>query len=270
MEEMDMNKATVDVLTVNAKEIYNDALKPATKESGQALQAVVGLFNNVVLYPIKKANITFKYKLEQFEQDLKKKTEKIPSEKLIEPPLTVSGPTLEALKYTFDTKELREMYLNLLTASMNIDTVKLTHPAYIELIKAMTPLDAIAFQKASKLGQIPCSRVTIGFDNKVYINALPKIFAPDLLDKEDPFLLSASIENLCRLGLLTHINLGIVGYDYAPFKNHAFIKQQFETVKPINTEVDLKIKTTEEVLMVSDFGKNFADACLSDTEWGTK
>lgn len=50
-EIMDLAKtAIVEV----AKDIYEDGLKSTTKESGEALQAVVGLFNNVILYPIKK------------------------------------------------------------------------------------------------------------------------------------------------------------------------------------------------------------------------
>ena len=48
-----------------------------TKQTDGVLSTVVGFFNNVVLYPIKKANLTFKYKLEAFEHDLKKKIEKI-------------------------------------------------------------------------------------------------------------------------------------------------------------------------------------------------
>ncbi|MCY6370662.1 DUF4393 domain-containing protein [Clostridium ganghwense] len=266
MEQNQVAEIATEVLKERSKDIYDDGLKSATREGGEALQTIVGLFNNVVLYPVKKANITFKYKLEQFEQDLKRKTEKTPSHKLIEPPLAIAGPTLEALKYTFDTKELREMYINLLSTSMNVDTVILTHPAYVDIIKAMSPLDAIVFQRASKMGQIPCSRVTIGFDEKVYINAMPKIFIPDLLDTENPFLLSSSVENLCRLGLLTHSDNTIIGYDYDLFRNHDFVRLQFEKCKAINTEVELKININGDVLFVNDFGKNFAKACLSDNE----
>jgi len=72
MEENQMKEiattAVVEALKERSKDIYDDGLKPATKEGGEALQAVVGLFNNVVLYPVKKANIHFKYKLEQFEK----------------------------------------------------------------------------------------------------------------------------------------------------------------------------------------------------------
>ena len=38
------------------------------KETDGALSTLVGFFNNVVLHPIKKANLTYKYKLENFEK----------------------------------------------------------------------------------------------------------------------------------------------------------------------------------------------------------
>ncbi|OBR91580.1 hypothetical protein CLRAG_29440 [Clostridium ragsdalei P11] len=263
MSENPIKDAAIEVLKERSKEIYDDGLKPVTKEGGEILQTIVGLFNNVVLYPVKKANLTFRYKLEQFEKDLKLKTDNIPDDKLIEPPLNIAGPTIEALKYTFDTKEIREMYINLLSSSMNADTVRLAHPSYVEIIKSMTPLDAIVFKNAAKDSKnIPCARVTIGFDDKSYTYAMPTIFAPDLIGEEDPFLVSSSIENLCRLGILTHLETSIVGYDYDLFKQHPFVMKQFEKFKNVNPRLKLKIDIVKQVIFASDFGKNFAKACL--------
>lgn len=269
MGEQDMNKAfskaVIEVAKDRAKDLYEDGLKPATKEGGEILQAVVGLFNNVVLYPIKKANITFKYKLEKFEMDLQEKTSKIPEDKLIEPPLMISGPTLEALRYTYDTKELRDMYLKLLSSSMNLDTVMLAHPAYVDIIKSMTPLDAIIFTRLRDLRQVPCAGITICFSNKVYSKAMPKIYAPDVIrDNDDPFLVSSSLDNLCRMGLLNHrYQVTIEGFNYDDYRNHEFVKKQFELMQKIDKgEHTLEIKIEQEVLVVSDFGFNFASACL--------
>ena len=41
------------------------------KQTDEVVSTVVGFFNNVVLYPVKKATLTFRYKLESFEDDLK-------------------------------------------------------------------------------------------------------------------------------------------------------------------------------------------------------
>ncbi len=123
MDEKDVMAAGTQIITEVAKEraaaVYDDAFKLAAQETGGAMQAIVGLFNHVVLYPVKMANLTFRYKLEQFEEDLKAKVDRIPPGQVIYPELAIAGPTLEALKYTFDTEELREMYLKLLASSMN-------------------------------------------------------------------------------------------------------------------------------------------------------
>ncbi len=251
-----------EVAKERSKDIYDDGLKPATREAGEAFQAIVGLFNNVVLYPVKKANITFKYKLERFEQDLKIELDKIPDEKLIEPPLTIAGPTLEALKYTFDTKELREMYINLLATSMNVDTVRFSHPAYVDIIKQMSKLDAIVFQVIAKIVQIPCANIRFTFGTKMYSDAMPEIFIPHLLDTEDPFLISLIVQNLCRSGVITYSDSIITGYDYDSFKDHEFVKSRFERYKGINSKEETKIAISKQTVFLSDLGKNFAKACL--------
>ena len=90
----------------------HDNLPVTMEETDEAISTVVGFFNNVVLYPVKRANLTFKYKLEAFENDLREKTDCIPDENLQIPPTMLAGPILEALRYTYDEKELREMYEN--------------------------------------------------------------------------------------------------------------------------------------------------------------
>lgn len=106
------------------------------------LSTVVGFFNNVVLYPVKKANLTFRYKLEAFEKYLREKTKHIPNENLQVPPVMIAGPTLEALRYTYDEAELREMYENLLASAMDTTKVSKVHPSFVDTIKQMSPLKA--------------------------------------------------------------------------------------------------------------------------------
>ncbi|MCQ2026827.1 DUF4393 domain-containing protein [Clostridium butyricum] len=258
-----IKEAAIEVFKEQADKIYTDGFKPATQEAGEALQTIVGLFNNVILYPLKKLNYTFKYKYNQFEQDLVEKTKNIPKQNIIEPPLNVVGPTIEALKYTIDTEELREMYLNLLVSSINIDTVEYSHPGYVDIIKQMSSLDAKIFKIIVDGFQIPCSRVDFCFSNQMYTKAMPKIFAPKLIiENYDPFLISSSVENLCRLGLVTHYDNGLLDYDYNKFKEHDFVKNRFELFKTLRGEMELEIKVTEEALRINDFGANFAKVCL--------
>ena len=62
-----------DIITPVSNAIHQN-IPETEKQADGALSTVVGFFNNVVLYPVKKANLTFRYKLEAFEDDLKEKT----------------------------------------------------------------------------------------------------------------------------------------------------------------------------------------------------
>ena len=103
------------------------------------------------MYPVKKANLTFRYKLESFEDDLKEKTKNIPPENLQIPPAMIAAPILEALRYTYDETELREMYENLLASAMDTRIVNQAVPSFVDAIKQMSPLDAVALQKFTEL-----------------------------------------------------------------------------------------------------------------------
>lgn len=155
------------------------------------------------------------------------------------------------------------MYLNLLSKAMNRDTVMLTHPAYVDIIKSMSPLDAIVFNKASQLKQVASARIRIEFGDRFYTDIMPETYAPDLISEHDPFSVSISLNNLCRLGLLfNRLDSSINGYSYDNLKETAFVKHQFELCQQIDISRTLEIKMEESVLVVTDFGKNFAKVCL--------
>lgn len=123
-------KDTVSAATEVAK-TAKEVLPQTTEQTDGALATLVGWFNNVVLYPVKKANITYRYKLECFEDDLYARTAQIPQQCLHNSNLMIAGPTLEALKYTYDEEKLREMYVNLLASSMDSRKDTIVHPSYV-------------------------------------------------------------------------------------------------------------------------------------------
>ena len=262
MNENQALEVLKEVAVQNSKEVYADGLKPAVQEGGGALAAIVGLFNNVVLYPVKKANLTFKYKLEMFEQDLKVKTDRIPLDRLIEPPLMIAGPTLEALKYTYDEKELREMYVNLLASSMNSDTVNKTHPAYVDTIKQMSPLDAVVFKEINKYIQIRCvlPNFSIVNTNKA-IYPVPKYITFELEGLGNYEDLSVSLLNIQRLGLIDILDATIVGMDYEQYNNHPYISGMLSHHNRVAENVRFSFE--KQTIRVNDFGRCFALVCIA-------
>ena len=250
---------TKEVAKVVAKDVYNDGVKGTVVQTGEIIESVVGLFNNVVFYPVKKANALFKYKLEDFKNELEQKLSSIPEEKLVEPDLMIAGPALEALKYTYDKDELRNMYLNLLTSSMNKDIKDKAHPSYVEIIRQLTPLDAKVFKRLQAI-------LKINNSNRAYSSAYPNYIVMELLDLGDEFQLSTSISNLIRLGLIHHEDNSINGFDYNCFKtvniivNNKIVLDNMNRAEGngITTSIDIQ----GQVIMQNDFGRSFADTCL--------
>lgn len=264
-ETLEITKVVAKVV---AKDVYNDGIKGTVVQTGEIIESVVGLFNNVVFYPVKKANALFKYKLEDFKNELEQKLSSIPEEKLVEPDLMIAGPALESLKYTYDKDELRNMYLNLLTSSMNKDIKDKAHPSYVEIIRQLTPLDAKVFKRLQDLGQVACVHAILKIDNsnKVYSRAYPNYIVMELLDLGDEFQLSTSISNLIRLGLIHHEDNRINGFDYNCFKtvniivNNKIVLDNMNCAEGngITTSIDIQ----GQVIMQNDFGRSFADTCL--------
>lgn len=262
-----IEKVAVEV----AKDVYDDGLKPATKEVGGALETIVGWFNHVVLHPVKKANFNYQHKLIKFKDELEESVKAIPPEYLVNPPLQIAGPALESLKYTFDDDALKDMFLKLLTSSMDSRKEGLAHVSFVDIIKNLSSTDASVLNFFSNVNQIPCAKVTMGFDNQVFTGAMPSTYVPVICQQLDPFVVSKSIHNLIRLGLIKHTDNGINSFNYEGFKDEDFLKKRARLYKNLMlndnefSEKTFNLDLRKETLFVNEFGRAFLDACLSDS-----
>ena len=203
--------------------------------------------------------------MEEFESDLKKKIISIPNDKITAPPLQVTGPTLEALKYTFETKEIRELFLELLASAMNKDKATYIHASYVEIIKSLNPEDAVIFGEiAKKLVQLPSAEISIGYKNQYVVGAMPSFYVPELIDFYDPFQVSRSLQNLIRLGLITHNDKSIIGVQYEDFRFHDFVDKQLSKYSEIypNEKISV-VRVVGGSIRLNDFGTAFKKSCTS-------
>ena len=265
---MSENKSLLpDVIEPISNAIHQN-LPSTERETDGALSTVVGFFNNVVLYPVKKANLTFRYKLESFEDDLKERIKHIPPENLQIPPTMIAGPTLEALRYTYDEKELRDMYENLLASSMDNRTSAFAHPSYVDTIKQMSPLDAKILKEISKVGQCPAAKVVLTteeYPNQYIARALPELYIPGISELDDPFLISQSIINLSRLGVIDIMPSGLGNFNYKSLLENEYIvstKKQYSEL-----EDGIKIEIFEKGIEVNDYGDEFCRICMTEVHY---
>ena len=261
---MSEDKASIfsDIVT-SISEAAQKNIPETVRQTDGTLSTVVGFFNNVVLYPVKKANITFQYRLEAFEDDLKEKIKDIPEENLQVPPTRVSGPTLEALRYAYDEEELREMFENLLASSMDNRKDIEVHPAFVEAIKQMSSLDAKVLSKIVDLGQMKCADIKFAITNstKVYSKGMPNYFVAELCDLSDPFLISSSLVNLDRLALIKITESGLQGEEYESIKEHPYVKSREALFKSFGEQFDIQVG--RHAVIITNYGEQFAKSCLN-------
>lgn len=126
-------------------DLYDDALKPVTQESGKTL-ALIPRAINAALSPLRQWIAQREYNVAETEKLLAKKLENIDPEKIVSPEPYVAVPALQAISYSMNSDELRELYANLLANSMCTDTKNSVHPSFVEIIKQMSPIDAVVFK----------------------------------------------------------------------------------------------------------------------------
>ena len=257
MSNIIINPDIVKPITEAAKE----TLPKTVDNTDEALSTVVGFFDNVVLYPLKKANIEFKYKLENFEKDLREKTKDISAEDFQEPPVMISGPTLEALRYAYDEDELRNMYENLLASSMNKNNEAIIHPSYVEIIKQLSPDEAKLLKKISNNGNsYPVVDIRINGKGNGYINYIVNFttLAEDVCEHYEN--VNSYIDNFMRLRIIDIPPMVKIHDDeaYQEIETCGFIKSLLDSPLPENNSWQIIRKKFE----LTEFGKRFIDVCI--------
>ena len=262
----DNNEKVVPDVIKSTSEAIQTNIPETVKQIDEVLSTVIGFFNHVVLSPLKYASMFFRYKLEAFADDLKKKTEDIPAENLQVPPVAIAGPILEALRYAYDEEQLREMYENLLASSMDTRIISHTHPSFVYAISQMSSFDARMIAEIADYIQLRCARITFeikGTDN-IYSNGMPKYFVAELLKLGDPYDISASITNLQRLGLIDVEHDPLLNTNYDELACYPYVqnrKKEFDS-RGLPTEIKLE----ELVLCLNDYGYQFVTVCLHKEE----
>ncbi|SPP31211.1 hypothetical protein ARAF_0324 [Arsenophonus endosymbiont of Aleurodicus floccissimus] len=113
------------------------------------------------------------------------KLKDIAPENIVTPHPNVAGPAIEALRYTGHEESLSEMYASLLATAMNKDTIQKAHPAFVDIIKQLTPDEA---------------KIVRGFAKDESINPLISVLATSRPDKNIYDGYSIILKNFSQIG----------------------------------------------------------------------
>ncbi len=198
--------ATIDAVTGLAKAvpIYEDAIQPVAKQLGKSLE-VVGRAVNVALMPVKGLVWSFEEIEKLFKPKLVNNLKDVPPEDIVPPKPNVAGPAIEALRYSGHEESLRDMYANLLAAAMDKKTADGAHPAFVEIIKQLTPDEAKLVSFFMQHRPFPIVNILAvdekGAGGEIYIAINVSLFGSEA-SLQLPNMTRSYIDNLVRLGIV--------------------------------------------------------------------
>lgn len=186
-----MTEATKEV----APEAYKDGLKPTVQEIGKFFGRIPRAINSIFL-PIDIWLTKREYKLEEVKAILAKKLKDVSEDKLTTPEPYIAVPAIEAISYSMDNEQLKNMYANLLARAMLKSEQSKVHPSFVEIIKQLSPNDALLFKEIMEREASPIIHLSVVQDignNEYHYN----------LNWKDNYNESnVSLSNLQRLGLI--------------------------------------------------------------------
>ena len=242
------------------KEVYKDGLKPVVKATGDFIGLVPRAIN-AALEPIQLWVLRKEYNISKTKKLLEEKLNNIPPELIITPEPHIAVPALQAISYCMDNEEIRNMYANLLSASMTSIVKNDVHPAFVEIIKQLSPDEAkiMSYLNTVKTAPVVFLKMKLP-DNRG--NTCSKKNVSLLAEKitaEMPEKIPELLDNLERLKLIEiNINEYLTADEiYKPFEEFLESIKQHNPL-PENYEWFIQKGYIEETI----FGETFCKVCI--------
>jgi abortive infection alpha-like protein len=257
--ESELLKAGVEL--VKAVPIYEDAIQPLAKELGKA-GGTIGEAVNAAFLPLRGAIWGFKNIASFIENRVSQNltTRNVPRERIQFPDPDVAVPAIEAMRYS----KLRSQYAELLTTAIDSKTARDAHPAFVEVLKQLTPDEAriLSFMPRKGLHE-PLVNVFHQFSQRGSFTILRHISMIGIDSKcNHPDLTPRHLDNLCRLGLLT-----------IPDQHALFDEWRYDRIRSLPEITDALEGVPEDAkaglhllrIGLTDLGDAFRTACVTES-----
>ena len=252
-----------------AVEVYKDALSPAVKPIGEILGFLPRTIK-LALSGWEKWLINGEESLRLTADVIKEKVKQVPEDKLVEPEPYVAIPAIQQISYCQNSEELRDLYANLLTASMNADKKWQVHPSFVDIIKQLTPDEAKYLKKLPPILAVlnPLIDVNFGIGEipKGYLSAVTNFTDEHLDVLEHPENICAYIDNFIRLNLIEVPDGRLTVMDsYDRMKKHPLVRNPIQFY-PANTKIVVKYTYKYKMFKLTNFGLSFIRVVCHDSD----
>lgn len=259
MELNNINKE-IENMVEKIPELYEDGVKESVKESGKVI-ALIPKTINAALAPLRQWIMQKEYNVAETEKLLAKKLENVGQEKIVSPDSYVAVPAIQAISYSMNSSELRNLYANLLAKAMHIDMREEVHPSFVEIIKQMSPLDSMVFKRLMEREANPMINLMMKNSEGQY-----RIFMTNVIDigLASPQLISVSIDNLARMKL---IHIPEDGYYVDDTLYEAVFQTEFyqeQKRKHQKTADGYEFSYTKQMIDRTNLGRAFYKVCIEE------
>lgn len=249
------------------KHVYDDLAHPAMTEGGKALEriprAINAAFSGIDIWIRER-----EYRVKEAEVLLSRKLQNVASEKIVPPESYVAVPALQAISYSMDSAELRNLYANLLARSINADEKEKVHPSFVEIIKGLSPTDCKIFNficENRQTKEIGCIFFREQFKDSSSYSQFSGCFTA--IDSFDPFEVSASLDNLARNSLIKIENFIYNDKTYYSEIRESKFYIQYKSIYGATFKNDTSyLKDVEMAIKTTDFGKVFYNICVKNPD----
>ena len=256
----EIEKEILDQTKGVAVEVYKDALSPVVKPIGEILGFLPRTIK-LALSSWEKWLINGEESLRLTAESIREKVKQIPEEKLVEPEPYVAIPAIQQISYCQDSEELRDLYANLLTSSMNADKKWQVHPSFVDIIKQLTPDEAKYLKKQPPFREVLNPLIDVNFG----IGDAPDGFHPVITNFTDegidvlehPENICAYIDNLLRLNLIEIPEGRLSNMErYNRMKKHPYVMNPVR-FKPSSNGIIVKYVYRYKMFKLTNFGLLF-------------
>ena len=242
-------------------DVYDDALKPTAQESGKTV-ALIPRTINAALAPLRQWIAQKEYNVAVTEKLLSQKLQNISPEKIVTPEAYVAIPAFQAISYSMDSDNLRNLYANLLANSMNIDTKPFVHPTFVEIINQLSPIDANVFSLIRKVDIRPLINLGIKFPSTSWGGSKNVFEKNTWITDYSPKLLSISLDNLCRQNLIA-----IEDSWYTKDDNYDIVRNTpnyivFRDAILSSLKEGQELHEDKKIINITELGESFYNICV--------
>lgn len=234
-----------------------------TKNIGQTFGDLWYLVFGGISHAADKKRMKYATDLEKYHQELTQSIDQIPNDKRTEPSIQVTAQALENSKYCVSSELLREMFVKLISGSMNIDKKALVHPSFPEIIKQLSERDALLLKDIYSSSKPALPIVTIGIRSND--NGYNVIHSNVFISKTLNF---STYDYMLSLSSLQHANLISISYDtwindeksYEDLKNTSEYLQVKEILSHTNQS---KPYLKKGMVQLTHLGRAFCSICVA-------